>query len=382
MKVPHSTTRVARLSTAAVAGAAAALAFVIAAGPSAAESARVAAVPRNTSPPTITGTERVGQTLTGNPGGWSGTAPVTFTYQWIRCNSQLANCAPIAGATSRQHALTPDDLGRRLIFFVTARNAEGGANARASTGVIGARANAPTNTSPPTISGTPREASTLTARPGTWSGSAPITFGYQWERCDANGGSCSNVIGATKQSYTLSSADVGRTLRVVVTARNAGGSRSQTSVPTAAVQAGPPPGPGGQIKLPNGKVSVPIENVDLPTRLVIDEVRFSPNPVRSRSQPITIRVHVSDTRGFMVRGALVFVRSTPLLTTTPPESATQVDGWVTLRTRPRAPRPGLVFPLRGGLNVQFYVQARKSGERLLYGVTGTRLSQVHTAAPR
>lgn len=206
-----------------------------------------------------------------------------------------------------------------------------------------------------------------------------MTFAYQWQRCDANGGSCSNVIGATKQTYPLTSADVGRTIRVAVTARNAAGSRSRTSVATAKVEAGPPPGPGGQVKLPSGVISVPIENVSLPARLVIDQVRFSPNPVRSRTRPITIRVHVSDTRGFAVRGALVFVRSTPLLTTTPPESATQLDGWVTLRTRPRAPRPGLVFPLRKGLNVQFYVQARKAGERVLFGVTGTRLSQVHTA---
>jgi hypothetical protein len=80
-------------------------------------------------------------------------------------------------------------------------------------------------------------------------------------------------------------------------------------------------------------------------------------------------------------GALVWLRSTPLLTSVPPESATQLDGWVTLRTRPRAPRPGLVFPLRNGLNVQFYVQARKTGERVIAGVTATRLVQVRTARP-
>lgn len=375
----HSTARVARLSTAAAAGIAAALTFVIAAGPGSADSSAAAAAPTNTSPPTITGTQRVGETLTGNPGAWTGTSPITFSFQWIRCTSQLANCAQIAGQTSREHTLTPDDLGRRLIFFVTARNADGSADASASTGVIAPRGTAPANTAPPTISGTPREGSTLTASNGSWSGSTPMTFAYQWQRCDASGGSCSNVIGATKQAYTLTSADVGRTMRVVVTARNAAGSQSRTSVPTAKVEAAPPPGPGGQIRLPSGGVSVPIENVSLPARLVIDQVRFSPNPVRSRTRPITIRVHVSDTRGFSVRGALVFVRSTPLLTTTPPESATQLDGWVTLRTRPRAPRPGLVFPLRKGLNVQFYVQARKAGERVLYGVTGTRLSQVHTA---
>jgi hypothetical protein len=160
------------------------------------------------------------------------------------------------------------------------------------------------------------------------------------------------------------------------------GSRSQTTVPTAVVQAAEPPGPGGQIRLPNGKISVPIESVSLPARLIIDDVSFSPNPVRSRRPAITVRVHVSDTRGFVVRGALVYFRSTPLLTTVPPETATQLDGWVTMRTWPRRPRPGLVFPLRNGLNVQFYVQVRKPGERVIAGVSGTRLVQVRTARPR
>jgi hypothetical protein len=351
-------------------------------GTGAAEPARSAAPPRNTSAPSISGAERVGQTLTGNPGGWSGTAPVTFSYQWIRCNSQVANCAMIAGATSRQYRLTTDDRGRRLIFFVTARNAEGSATARATTGVIAGPGTAPSNTAPPTISGTPREGSTLTANPGTWTGSAPITFRYQWQRCASTGGSCSNIIGATARTYVLTAADVNRTMRVVVTARNNVGSRSRTSVPTAVVQAGEPPGPGGQIRLPNGKISVPIENVSLPARLIIDEIEFSPNPVRSRRTAITVRVHVSDTRGFVVRGALVYFRSTPLLTTVPPETATQLDGWVTMRTRPRTPRPGLVFPLRNGLNVQFYIQARKAGERVIAGVTATRLVQVRTARPR
>jgi hypothetical protein len=352
------------------------------AGASGAETAAPTVAPRNTSPPTISGTQRVGETLTGNPGSWSGTAPITFSFQWIRCNSQVANCAPIRGAISRQYRLTADDLGRRLIFHVTARNADGSSTAQATTGVIQGRATAPRNTSPPTISGTPREGAGLSANRGQWSGSTPMTFSFQWQRCDASGGNCSNIVGATQQTYTLTSADVGRTIRVVVTARNSAGSASRTSVPTAVVQPGPPPGPPGQIRLPSGQISIPIESVSLPARLVIDQVRFSPNPVRSRTRPITVRVHVSDTRGFVVRGALVFIRSTPLVSTAPPESATRLDGWVVLRTFPRRPRPGLVFPLRRGLNVQFYVQARKSGERLLFGVTGTRLVQVRTAGRR
>lgn len=357
------------------------LALAVGAGTGSAEPQRTAVAPRNTSPPTISGSQRVGQTVTGNPGSWSGTAPITFSYQWIRCNSQAANCASITGATSRQYTLTADDRGRRLIFFVTARNADGSANARATTSVIAGPGTAPSNTSPPTISGTPREGSPLTANPGTWSGTTPITFGYQWQRCDSSGGSCSNIIGATSRSYTLTAADVNRTIRVVVTARNSVGSRSRTSVPTAGVQAGAPPGPDGQIRLPNGEVSVPVTSVALPVRLIVDKVEFSPNPVRSRTATFTIRIKVKDTRGFVVRGALTYARATPLVSTAPPETPTGQDGWATLRTTPRS-RPGIRFPLQRGLNVQYYVQTRKPGEGILAGVSGTRLVQVATAPPR
>ena len=242
-------------------------------------------------------------------------------------------------------------------------------------GVAAQQQYGPSNTSPPTISGTPREGETLTANPGSWSGTGPTTFAYQWQRCDQSGGNCSSIVGATAQSYLLTSADVGRTLRVVVTATNATGSSSATSAPSAVVQAS---GPAGVITLPGGRRSIPASSVGpAGTRLLIDGVRFTPNPVRSRRTTITARFHVSDTRGFSVRGALVFLRSTPLLTSTPPEQATNTAGFVTFRVRPRAN-----FPLRGGLNVQFFVRARRPGDNLLAGVSTRRLVQVRTASPR
>jgi len=359
----------------ATAVAASVLTLLTAAGGSYAETTRVQVAPKNERGPTISGTQRVGSTITANPGAWSGTQPITFTYQWVRCNSQLANCSSTS-VRSRSYRLGSTDHNRRLVVVVTARNADGSTNAQASTGVIGARAAAPSNTSIPSIAGNLREGETLTANPGVWGGTQPISFGYQWQRCDANGGNCSNISGATNRTYVVTSSDVNRSVRVLVTGRNSGGSRTAASAPTGVAQPG---GPAGQIRLPNGKISIPIESVALPAKLVIDEVTFSPNPVRSRQSVITARVHVSDTRGFVVRGALVYMRSLPLLTTVPPETATGQDGFVALQMRPRTPRPGLVFPLSRGLNVQFYVQARRAGERLLYGVTATRLVQVHTA---
>jgi PKD repeat protein len=43
--------------------------------------------PVNSAPPTVTGNATEGQVLTGNPGSWSGDAPLDYTYQWKRCPS-------------------------------------------------------------------------------------------------------------------------------------------------------------------------------------------------------------------------------------------------------------------------------------------------------
>jgi hypothetical protein len=97
----------------------------------------------------------------------------------------------------------------------------------------------PRNTVRPTITGTARQGEMLTADPGTWSGSQPMTFAYQWRRCDTNGVNCSNIVGATAKTYTLTAVDAGNRLRVRVRASNPAGARTATSAATAVVAALP-----------------------------------------------------------------------------------------------------------------------------------------------
>jgi len=76
---------------------------------------------RNLTPPSISGTPRQTQTLTANPGTWAG-APSGFTYQWSRCDSAGANCAPIPGAIAQTYLLGTTDVGARITVIVTAAN--------------------------------------------------------------------------------------------------------------------------------------------------------------------------------------------------------------------------------------------------------------------
>jgi hypothetical protein len=85
------------------------------------------------------------------------------------------------------------------------------------------------------IQGPPQVGDTLIASSGVWSGTQPLVFSYQWLRCDPVGTGCAAIAGATGVSYAPSDGDVGDTLRVLVTATNAGGSVAAQSAATAAV---------------------------------------------------------------------------------------------------------------------------------------------------
>ena len=104
--------------------AAAALAVVLFALTAGIGSARTAAAPKNTSPPTISGKAQVGELLTADKGTWSG-SPTSFAYQWRICGTQGEACHDISGATGTEYSIKSADLGNTIRLQVTGTNADG-----------------------------------------------------------------------------------------------------------------------------------------------------------------------------------------------------------------------------------------------------------------
>ena len=203
-----------------------------------AAAARAASPPANGTLPSITGTAQQGHTLTASNGSWVGSAPITFTYQWQRCNSTGSSCSSIGGAKSQNYVASSGDVGRTIRVQVTGTNADGTSQALSGpTAVIAGPGNAPANTKQPDPSGTVQEGHTITVNHGSWSGTAPITFTYQWQSCTATNSVCTNLTGMTSSSMLLGAAQVGMLMRATIVAANAAGKTSAFSNVTAVVLA-------------------------------------------------------------------------------------------------------------------------------------------------
>jgi hypothetical protein len=345
------------------------LAFVGLVLPASGGASAEATAPKNTAEPTIGGRAEEGRTLSASQGGWSGSTPLTFAYRWVRCGADGglpdgSNCVFIAGATKSRYVLDRADDGFRIRVRVTASNSAGSATAASNPTqtVVGP----PVNTAGPTIAGSFVNGQVVSASPGTWSGRQPIQFSYRWLRCNSAGGACLPIGGATGRSYRVASADIGHKLRFNVTARNAIASRAALSGESPIVTE---PLPSGAVKLATGQVSIPATSIPRDQRMYVAVVKFSPALIRSRRHTLTVTVRVQDTRGYVVRDALVFLRSTPRVTTGGTQPTT-MDGSATFQLVPLA-----TFPAKKGA-VQFFVKSYRTGDPPLAGVAGYRLVQV------
>jgi hypothetical protein len=236
-----------------------------------------------------------------------------------------------------------------------------------------ARAAAPTNMSPPTITGTAQEGQKLVGHRGQWSG-APTDYNDFWVRCDKDGGSCANISGANdRNGYLLKTVDVGNTIRFKVQAKNADGSAVESSVPTAVITAATRPAPPVSNGCAKTGGTIPVAGVSPPARLSIDQTQITPSTVTYSTRAITARFHVAACSG-SVEGALVYVTAVPYgQFGNANEQPTGSDGWATVQLTALA---GYPVSNKQQLLVMF-VRARKSGENLLGGISTRRLVSFH-----
>jgi hypothetical protein len=185
-------------------------------------------------------------------------------------------------------------------------------NSQASTSAV------PTNKTLPTITGSPEAGQVLAGHHGAWN-NAPKTYSYSWSRCDTSGNGCA-AIGANARLYTVSATDVGHTLRVTVTARNASGAGHATSAPTAIVT------PTG---CPVGSGAISIGALAPPARLQIGNNSISPAMTRSTR---TIHMHfvITACGGRPVQGAIVYATPIPFNQFGAASVTTDANGAVTI----------------------------------------------------
>src|SRR5688500_1458673 len=333
--------------------------------------AQLQAPPVNTAPPTITGTPAVGQTLTATQGTWTGDPAPTFVNQWVRCPASGgapdgSDCASF-GVSTLAYVVSTADIGFRLRFRVVATSGTDTTTvaSNATTAVVAAPVGPP-NTALPTITGSAVVGSALTGTNGTWTGTG-ITYVDQWLRCNSAGAECVTISGATALRYTVVAADLGRTLRLRVTATNASGSATATSAQTAVVTNAPAPPTGCPATRETGPLNV--SEVKLPARLLVDRRRITPSPVTRDTSIIRVSFRVTACGGRPIVGALVYATATPYQQFSTAEQPTGQDGWAVLTQR-----RGRFFPESPQQqNLVVFVRARKSGEDLLGGISTRRL---------
>ena len=174
---------------------------------------RGAQLPRAISLPTLSGHAKVGQLLKAHPGTWRGPRPLRFAYRWHRCapSAVRLRCTTIPRATHTTYKAVAADLRHTLRFEVIASNSAGHVSAMSKrTAIVQAMppagGKAPKNTIRPTISGVPKVGESLSAAAGSWSGTTPIRFAYQWRRCA--GATCNPITGAVTRTYSPTANDI------------------------------------------------------------------------------------------------------------------------------------------------------------------------------
>jgi hypothetical protein len=325
--------------------------------------------------PGVIGTPTEGQTLNGTNGQWlydSGLkcepGDCTYSYNWQRCNADDSGCVDVAGRTGFTYLLGAEDVGKKVRFVETVFKRDCGAH-NSQTGEIechditknsASTPFGPINpkpvttaqaTAPPTLAGLAMEDETLRATGGTWTGPGTITKAFFWQRCNAIGEGCSTLPGATGATHKLTSEDVGTRLRVIEVATNEGGSSQAVSSVSAVVI---------ELKPTASRPTIAASKVELPHRLIVDRL-----VARQAGKRVTLRIRVSDDRGFHITGIIVRAQPTGLLAGSTAARATDSTGWATF-----------TYTATGSGTTYVFAEAAKRGERPQSGTSSSNLFKV------
>ncbi|HEV2981181.1 MAG TPA: S8 family peptidase [Solirubrobacteraceae bacterium] len=187
--------------------------------------------PVGTGPPKIEGETRQEKTLKETHGEWTN-SPTAYTIEWQRCESSGLGCSTISSAANKQeYVLEAADVGKKIKVIEGAENAGGKSEKTQESALAGPvlQAVPQPGKSPPKIEGETRQEKTLKETHGEWTNS-PTAYTIEWQRCESSGSGCSTISSAAnKQEYVLEAADVGKKIKVLETASNAGGSAEKAA---------------------------------------------------------------------------------------------------------------------------------------------------------
>jgi len=191
-----------------------------------------------------------GYALSGTAGTWYAAPIPTFTYQWYRCTRDggavtstrvPSGCAVIGSARALTYTPTTSDIGKRLRIAVKAENSQGKLTRYSAASAV--VVSLPVLSKAPTVSGTTTVGKKLTAKPGTWSGTTPISYAYQWYACTSKvaasatlSGTCTAIPLATSSTFTLAASQRTKYVMVRVTATNSVDTAVHYSAATNAVR--------------------------------------------------------------------------------------------------------------------------------------------------
>ncbi|MFT2753035.1 hypothetical protein [Clavibacter sp. Sh2088] len=150
--------------------------------------------------PSIVGSADFGQTLSVRTGAWQ-PAPVTLEYQWYRDGERT-------GVQTATYEVRGADIGHRITVSVRGSR-DGYVSETRTSGPTKKVAEPVITAGTPRVTGNPVVGRTLTAQPGVWKPST-LELGYQWKRDGKV------IPGATAKTYTLTEADRGHAVHVVV----------------------------------------------------------------------------------------------------------------------------------------------------------------------